>query len=88
MRVKWEIGNYHVNPCDNQTSGKYEHEIDELPDMEQYVNVMDFLDEDDYNYINETADCWSGEDAMVEGKTLRKDDKGFYYEVWLSCEDH
>lgn len=58
-----------------------------IPREKESVNVADFLKVEDYNKIRKTSQCWSGEEAKVIVVCLRQDDKGFYYMIWLECED-
>ena len=62
-------------------------EIDIIPNIDDIVNVPDIVTEEQLDMIDKKSNCWSCLWAEVTFKVLRKDEKGFYYEITLLCED-
>lgn len=83
MRVEFAIRTETLNMQDLS----YWCDLEIIPFIGQSVNVMDFLTDYDYNKVEKSSKCWSGDDAEVVSVTLKKDKEGWYYWIWLNCED-
>lgn len=83
MRVEFAIGTEKLNMYDMS----FWCDLEIIPIKGQSVRVIDFLSEDDYDKVEKSSKCWSGDDAEVVDVTLKKDKEGWYYWIWLNCED-
>lgn len=62
-------------------------ELDIIPRIDEWVEVIDILSENEYDITYENSTLWSGDIGTVRTVSLRNDDKGFYYEIRVICED-
>lgn len=85
MRVKFAIGNNKINHWDFVK--EFHIPSIPLPIKECYVSVEDLLDEKDLQMFIDSSDCWSNDNAEVVMVILKKDIFGWYYWIWLNCED-
>ena len=76
-----------MNPYHSQITDKYWSDLDIIPRVDDYVNMEELLSEDDYGWLLDNCKCWSGDDAKVMMVTLRKNEEGFYYWIWVEAED-
>lgn len=58
-----------------------------VPRLGEWVQVEDFLEKADWEELDKTAICWSGSWGEVTSVTLRKNVEGWYYYIWIECED-
>ncbi len=65
----------------------YEADLPIVPRKGEYVDVDCILTEDELDRIYKTASCWSGSEGEVMEVSLLKDNAGWYYKLWISCED-
>ena len=83
MRVQFAIGNDNLNPHDIS----FWCDLEIIPTIGYQVRVIDFLHEKDHEKLLQTSACWDGDDAEVYFITLKKDAEGWYYWIWLRCEE-
>ena len=58
-----------------------------VPRMGEWIRMTDILDSTQVLAIQKTAVCWSGERGLVQSVEYRKDEEGFYAEIYVWCED-
>lgn len=58
-----------------------------VPKIGEWIRLTDILDSKQVLAIQKTAVCWSGERGVVQSVEYRKDEDGFYAEIYLWCED-
>ena len=83
MRVIFQICNDKLSFNDVN----YEVDLPIIPRIKEEVAIIDFLSDEDYKKIEDTSDCWSGDYGRVLDVILRKDKNGWYYLLWVHCED-
>lgn len=87
MRVLWCLQTEKEDGFTLLIEDKYWSELEIIPRVKEWVQVDELVSEEDYNRLLESARCWSGGFGEVGFVNLRKDSKGFYYEISIDCDD-
>lgn len=58
-----------------------------IPRVKEWFCVSDFLKKDDLANIKKSAKCWSEDRGIVQSIEYRYDEKDFYVEMYVWCED-
>jgi len=58
-----------------------------VPRINEWFNVLEILKKEELVAIWQSAQCWSGVRGTVQSVEYRHDDKEFYAEVFIWCED-
>jgi len=66
---------------------KYFIELDCIPRVAEWVQISQIISDQDLDFLKEKSECWSGDTAYVQMINLKKDENGFYYWIWIECED-
>ena len=83
MRIKTI---YYNGRCDTETFTLWDN-IDFVPPIGEYVAVKAIIPKHQHIILEENANCWSGYYGVIDNRRLSKDDQGYYYELFINCED-
>jgi hypothetical protein len=58
-----------------------------VPRAKEWFNVNDILGPDVLQSVRDSAKCWSGIKGIVETVEYKRDEKEYYTEIMVWCED-
>lgn len=58
-----------------------------LPQINHWIRVKEFVNEEEYKKIIQLAECWSGEKGVIESVEFRKNNEMHFMELLVWCED-
>jgi hypothetical protein len=62
-------------------------ELPFIPKINEWINVPEFLKEDEFSIVKQSANCWSGSKGVIESVEYRSDNNNYYNEIIVWCED-
>jgi hypothetical protein len=66
---------------------EYWKELPFTPRIQEWINVFEFLNKNEIHPILSSSECWSGERGFIESVEYRFDNRNYYTEVIVWCED-
>jgi len=58
-----------------------------LPRIDEFFNVRDMLKPNEISVIKQSSKCWSGTRGIIQSVEYRYNNKEFYAEIIIWCED-
>jgi hypothetical protein len=58
-----------------------------VPRINEWLNVFEILKKEELVVIWQSAQCWSGVRGTVQSVEYHRDDKDYYVEIYVWCED-
>lgn len=58
-----------------------------IPRINEWFNVIDILKKEELVTIWQSAQNWSGVHGTIQSVEYRRDDKDYYVEIYVWCED-